>query len=214
MHERTEAKCLRCIPVVTAIITVLLSTPSTWAVLDPTDYDWPEEIRDVFGLSPDNVEEGSLGFILDQDCPIFIDKFGTCFGNNPASPYGAYEFSDYPDPADRYRWRLAENQAVLFIGPSPPNARYYSFQAYPFSRHRDNLREEHDPPTDPTCEDGWCCDYRCNAGWFCDLWDLDGVCLIQRRQLVGAMGTNLNHLELVTDGGALCARIHETIPCF
>jgi hypothetical protein len=185
--------------VLTVIVTGLMTTVSTSAASDPTDYNWQEEIKQVFGLSSENVEEGRLGFFLEENCPLFIEKYSTCFGNNPASPYGMYEFSDFSNPEDVYRWRLAENQAVMFLGLTPPDGRYYSFQSYPFSRHRDNLRLEH--PQSGECQDGWCCGNACDYGWFCDEWGTDGSCLAERRQLVGMMGLNLNHLELLTDGG-------------
>lgn len=43
----------------------------------------------------------------------------------------------------------------------------------PYSRHRDNVRLEHDQ-NDLRCEDAWCCDYECEYGWFCDEWSGDG----------------------------------------
>ncbi len=165
---------------------------------ETVDCNWPEEIRLVFGLEPNNVEEGRMGFFLEKNCPEYIEKYGTCFGNNPASPYGTYELGDFSALEDVYRWRLAENQAVLFIGLTPPPGRYYSFQSYPYSRHRDNVRLEH---PQLRCQDAWCCDYECDKGWFCDEWAKDGTCLAERRQLAGMMGLNLNHLELITDAG-------------
>ena len=149
------------------------------------DHDWKTELEQTFELAPQDVELGRFVFLLESDCGPIIDKYGSCFGNNPASPYGTYEFADYAEPEDSFRWRLAENQAVLFIGLTPPMGRYYSFQAYPFSRHKDNLRLPHPE----------------HEGRFCDAWADDGSCLIPRRTLLGKMGLNLNHLELLTDGG-------------
>ena len=200
MNERTKTGCWTHMAVLAVIISGLMTTVGMPAAPNLAGYDWQAEIGQVFGLASVNVEKGRLGFFLEENCPLYIEKYGTCFGNNPASPYGMYEFSDFSSPEDAYRWHLAENQAVLFIGLTPPEGRYYSFQSYPFSRHRDNLRLEH-PPSELGCEDGWCCGNTCDAGWFCDNWGSDGSCLVQRRQLVGKMGLNLNHLEVLTDGG-------------
>ncbi len=173
----------------TVIIAALAVVVPTSAVrgqyIFPAGYDWKLEIEQTFGLSSEDVEQGSLNFFLEEDCPPMIEKYGSCFGNNPASPYGMYELGDFSEPADAARWRLAEHQAVLFIGMTPPTARYYSFQTYPFSRHENNRRLPR--------EDG---EVR-----FCDEWAKDGTCLAPRQTLVGKIGLNLNHLEIMTDGG-------------
>ena len=150
---------------------------------DPVNHDWETEIVDTFGEENVDVEKGSMRFAVEADCEDLIEKYDNCFGNNPASPYGLYEFSDFSGPADSFRFRLAENQAVMFIGRTPPTGRYFSFQLYPFSRHRDFLR---DPPMDP-------------AGEFCDEFGTMG-CLEPRQVLAGIMGLNINHQELKTDG--------------
>ncbi len=174
--------------VVLGAATILLVTgigASSASATDPTDHDWKRELEGAFGLADDEVEEGSFSFFLEEDCGPVIEKYGSCFGNNPASPYGMYEMGDYPGEADRFRWKLAENQAIVFIGRTPPSCRYFSFQAYPFSRHEDNLRDpDHPPPVS-----------------FCDA-NATGTCAATRHTLIGKMGLALNHLEIDTDGPA------------
>ncbi len=151
---------------------------------DVSDHDWKAEFEDTFGPTAD-VELGNLSFVVEADCEDVIRKYGSCFGNNPASPYGVYEFGDFSEPADSFRFRLAENQAAIFIGRTPPIGRYFSFQLYPFSRDVDYLR---DPPPDP------------DGVFFCDESNATG-CPSPRQTLLGRMGLNLNHLEVFTDGG-------------
>src|SRR6266511_3738502 len=91
------------------------------------------------------VQAGQVGFFRVEDCLALP----SCFGNNPSSPYGVYCLPPAPgDPADgpaeppcpadgnlRCRWRLREDEAVEFLGQTPPTARYFSFRSYLFSRH-------------------------------------------------------------------------------
>lgn len=171
---------------VLGVATILLTAGSeafSAGTTDPSSYDWKTELEGTFGPSNVEVEEGSLYFLLEEHCGAIIEKYGSCFGNNPASPYGTYDFGDYPGEADRFRWRLAENQAILFIGRTPPSCRYFSFQAYPFSRHEDNLRNLENP----------------DSKTFCDA-DATDACAATRHILAGRMGLNLNHLEIATDG--------------
>jgi hypothetical protein len=90
------------------------------------------------------VQTGELRFFGVEDCLALPQ----CYGNNPSSPYGVYclppgpgERGDQavkpPCPADaslRWAWRLREDEALIFIGQTPPAAQYFSFRSYVFSR--------------------------------------------------------------------------------
>jgi hypothetical protein len=90
------------------------------------------------------VQAGEVRFFRIEDCLALP----TCFGNNPSSPYGVYclppapgdtaDPAELPCPSDgqlRWRWRLREDEAMVFLGHTPPAARYFSFRSYLFSRH-------------------------------------------------------------------------------
>jgi hypothetical protein len=92
-----------------------------------------------------HVQAGQVRFLRIEDCLALP----SCFGNNPSSPYGMYCLPPAPgDTADgpawppcpsdgnlRWRWRLREDEALVFLGQTPPAARYFSFRSYLFSRH-------------------------------------------------------------------------------
>jgi hypothetical protein len=90
------------------------------------------------------VQAGQVRFFGVEDCLALPQ----CYGNNPSSPYGVYclpptpgEYVDRPAqppcPANgplRWAWRLREDEAVVFVGQTPPPAEYFSFRSYVFSR--------------------------------------------------------------------------------
>jgi hypothetical protein len=90
------------------------------------------------------VHVGQLRFFSIKDCLALPQ----CYGNNPASPYGVYclppapgETIDQspkpPCPADsslHWAWRLREDEAVVFVGHTPPLVQYFGFRSYVFSR--------------------------------------------------------------------------------
>jgi hypothetical protein len=54
----------------------------------------------------------------------------TCFGQNPSSPYGTFHLkTPLLLNKDRPIWQLQEREAVLFLGCTPPNARYFGLQS-------------------------------------------------------------------------------------
>jgi hypothetical protein len=90
------------------------------------------------------VQEGQLRFFRIEDCLAMP----SCVGNNPSSPYGMYclppapgdtvaRRAEPPCPTDgdlRWVWRLRQDEALVFVGQTPPSAAYFSFRSYLFSR--------------------------------------------------------------------------------
>jgi hypothetical protein len=90
------------------------------------------------------VQTGQIRFFRIEDC-LAVES---CVGNNPSSPYGMYCFppapgdtvarqAEPPCPSDsnlRWVWRLRPDEALVFLGKTPPTARYFSFRSYLFSR--------------------------------------------------------------------------------
>jgi hypothetical protein len=90
------------------------------------------------------VQAGQVRFFQPEDC-LALEN---CVGNNPSSPYGLYCLPAAPDetvaktyespcPPEsnlRWVWRLRPDEAVVFLGKTPPEARYFSFRSYLFSR--------------------------------------------------------------------------------
>lgn len=90
------------------------------------------------------VQTGQLRFFRIEDCLAMPN----CVGNNPSSPYGMYclppapgdtvaRHAEPPCPTDgdlRWVWRLRQDEALVFLGQTPPSAAYFSFRSYLFSR--------------------------------------------------------------------------------
>jgi hypothetical protein len=90
------------------------------------------------------VQTGQVRFFRLEDCLAMEN----CVGNNPSSPYGMYclppapgdtvaRRAEPPCPLDsnlRWVWRLRPDEALVFLGKTPPTARYFSFRSYLFSR--------------------------------------------------------------------------------
>lgn len=90
------------------------------------------------------VQAGQVRFFRVEDCLALPQ----CYGNNPNSPYGVYCLPPAPGehvelaakppcPADgslHWAWRLREDEALVFVGQTPPPARYFGFRNYVFSR--------------------------------------------------------------------------------
>ncbi|MBX2799843.1 MAG: hypothetical protein KTR31_19345 [Myxococcales bacterium] len=90
------------------------------------------------------VQEGAVSFMDEVDC---CEPGANCIFNNPSTPYGSYTLPPAPDqrivnPAafpthDLYYQRADE--AVVFLGTAPPQARYFSFRSYVWTRPGDAL---------------------------------------------------------------------------
>ena len=90
-------------------------------------------------------QEGGFSFFRVEDC----ETLPSCFGNNPSSIYGFLllppgpgevrtdacidlGFSDRADICMKYK--LRPDEAVVFIGRTPPPCRYFSARSYLFTR--------------------------------------------------------------------------------
>lgn len=87
------------------------------------------------------VQEGRLDLMDLSEC----EEQGTCYGNNPTSAYFRYMLPPGPGEPDlpvgltskEGRERLRPDEALVFIGKTPPALKYFSFQTYVFARYDD-----------------------------------------------------------------------------
>jgi hypothetical protein len=87
------------------------------------------------------VQEGRFAFTDLSDCCL---PGHSCYGNNPSSPYAGYYLPRGPgqtaaNPGEdasgiASSWRLRADEAVIFVGRTPPANRYFSFRSYMFDR--------------------------------------------------------------------------------
>ena len=90
------------------------------------------------------VQTGQVRFFQLEHCLALKN----CYGNNPTSPYGMYclppapgdtvpDLHEPPCPPGsnlRWAWRLRPDEAIVFLGKTPPLLRYFSFRSYLLSR--------------------------------------------------------------------------------
>jgi len=86
--------------------------------------------------------EGSFEFFDIYDC--FAPESNICFGNNPITPYGVVraplpeEDGTQPENSGIF---LREDEAILIIGTTPPDSRYFGFTPYLYTRAGDPKRQ-------------------------------------------------------------------------
>lgn len=103
------------------------------------------------------VEQGSAYFLGPTNCQIYVDVFGSCAANNPATPYvviqppirpgqfinPAYGLSrtsnDFTEtgPAGNLineMYRVTDREALVTVVQLPPKAAYFGYQTYLFTR--------------------------------------------------------------------------------
>jgi hypothetical protein len=83
------------------------------------------------------VQSGSFAVIDIADC---CDEGKSCSGNNPTSPYGAFYIPRAPgqtvaNPNEGSNglstaYRLSADEAVVYVGTTPPAAKYFGFTPY------------------------------------------------------------------------------------
>ena len=86
-----------------------------------------------------SVLTGSFGFLDLSDCCST-----NCSGNNPTSPYGAFYVPKAPGQTAANgkerpdglspTFHLREDEAIVFVGPTPPNSAYFGFTPYLMDR--------------------------------------------------------------------------------
>ncbi len=99
----------------------------------------------------ESLEADGLLVTRGQSTPFFIkdcETLPTCFGSNVTSPYAHWNLPPGPGetrtPAEFLpprtpdgmspSWRLREDEAVVYLGRTPPKAAYFSYAPYVFSR--------------------------------------------------------------------------------
>lgn len=108
-----------------------------------------QSFQDNLEKSGYEVLRGNWNLFTIDDCKYSVATFGNCFGNNPAAPYiiptvplWDDEYVDHylkdsigPTQGDTWwTYRLDEREAVIVLGTLPPEASYFGFQTYAFTR--------------------------------------------------------------------------------
>lgn len=100
------------------------------------------------------VDRGEFVFFEIEDCR----GLPSCFGNNPSSPYGLFRLPSAPGEftggdvpplstaSARTAYRLREDEAILFLGQTPPPSRYFSFLSYVTERGGQQVFGSFGPP--------------------------------------------------------------------
>ena len=96
------------------------------------------------------------GFIVQEGNLSYFDIIGlynkgliqSCFGNNPATPYVAFWLPPGPGQTGRslletprglaVDWHLRPDEAVVYIGKTPPECSYISYRSYVFDKFYPN----------------------------------------------------------------------------
>ncbi len=128
-------------------------------IILPTDYTPMQQYQSwITNLSNSDytVAKGSIFLMQNSDCAKFISIFNSCFGQNPAAPYIIPELpveSSYVDPhyatelldkgpqgesTTNIFYRLNNNDAMMVLVYYPPNAAYFGYQSYVFTRDANN----------------------------------------------------------------------------
>jgi hypothetical protein len=112
-------------------LALALSVVSPGAAADP----FVDSVGDAFvaNLPPDwEAARGTWRYFDAVGC--FTTPGYTCYGDNPASPYGSPYFGEYGANPNLASVQLAEDEAIVVIFRTPPEMRYYSFNQYLYRR--------------------------------------------------------------------------------
>ena len=139
------------------IALVLLPIQFTFAAIEEIDNSTMEAVAaDLKAALEDSrfrTEEGSFNFSDPKFCEKVAeqDLGANCFGQNPLSPYGLVSLPEsdniiHPDAVkpladsapegEQLIWHLQQTDAVVMLGLTPPEHRYYSFTPYVMSRYK------------------------------------------------------------------------------
>jgi len=90
------------------------------------------------------VRDGFMTFFFKEDCELYLNKTGTCYGNNPGTPYGLYQLPhipgeetidlvpDYENDGYGLEIRIRSDEAIVLMGITPPKAKYFGYSHYLF----------------------------------------------------------------------------------
>ncbi len=82
------------------------------------------------GVAGADVREGGMRWMDSESCLEHIAEYGRCYGNNPDGIHGMVEFPEDGPPRAMVRFQLSADEVVLYVGLTPPESRYYSFNSY------------------------------------------------------------------------------------
>ncbi len=129
----------------TLLFVAAMPSLSTWAQDDPWETRTQEGRASALALVSEtlagdgfSVRSGEIRFLrMDEEMP----DWDTYYGNNPSTPYGWWRVPHLdgeaiePDEARGIdQFRLRPDEAVVFIGRTPPPCRYFSYRSYLYRR--------------------------------------------------------------------------------
>lgn len=143
MKMRGSARLIVVVLVVAISLTVLSCTEQ--AQEEGSMVGDTEAFRDALGAGGFTVQEGKLEVfnIIDMYNAGYIPS---CYGNNAQAPYMVYKLPESPGqtapntmsdaplkPENKGLWgdyRLRRDEAIVYIGPTPPECSYFSYRSY------------------------------------------------------------------------------------
>lgn len=114
-----------------ALLALALSAVPLGAIADP----FVQSVGDAFVAHLPtgwNSTAGSWRYFDTLGC--FMTPGYTCYGNNPASPYGSPYFDEFGANPNLANVQLARDEAIVVVFRTPPQMRYFSFNQYLFQR--------------------------------------------------------------------------------
>ena len=110
-----------------------------------------EDLKNILIENGYQVADGSYHFFKIEECKRIIEKWGTCWGSNPDSPYGMFLVPKGPGEPDSSvklestnrspRWRMRPDEAIVLLGITPPEAKYFSYDLLLYSISTKRLKE-------------------------------------------------------------------------
>jgi len=92
-----------------------------------------ERLRD--GVPGMAWSEGNFDVLLLEDCQEVVDQLGHCLGINPLTPFFTFQFeADAPIGHPVGVFQLGPDEAIVFVGETPPEGVYLGLQNYVYAR--------------------------------------------------------------------------------
>lgn len=101
----------------------------------PSPYtSWEDPVASALrcGIEGLDAREGQFDYFTMADCETLIAAGESCHSNHPASPYGQIRFSEDDDGALLPTYQLDQDEAILYVGRTPPEARYWGVTHYQY----------------------------------------------------------------------------------